>query len=87
MDPLTPREYQVVMLVSRGLSNKEIARQLGISDGTVKLHVHKILKKLGERKRYGIVSLQSYYIREVLESGGSHSSRGRRKRRSKQVAV
>jgi two-component system nitrate/nitrite response regulator NarL len=43
MDPLATREYQVVMLVSRGLSNKEIARQLGISDGTVKLHVHKIL--------------------------------------------
>lgn len=40
MDPLTPRECQVAMLVTRGLSNKEVARQLGVGDGTLKLHVH-----------------------------------------------
>jgi hypothetical protein len=40
MDPLTPRECQVAMLVTRGLSNKEVARQLGVSDGTLKLHAH-----------------------------------------------
>jgi two-component system nitrate/nitrite response regulator NarL len=57
MDELTPREDQVAMLVARGLSNKEIACQLGLSGGTVKLHVHNILLKLGATKRYAIISL------------------------------
>lgn len=52
---LTPREYQVALLVSRGLSNKEVARELGVSDGTVKLHVHNIFQKLGARNRYGLI--------------------------------
>jgi DNA-binding NarL/FixJ family response regulator len=59
MDQLTPREFQVAMLVARGLTNKEIARQLGLSIGTVKLHVHNILRKLGATKRYAIFRLPS----------------------------
>jgi two-component system nitrate/nitrite response regulator NarP len=52
MDQLTPREYQIAMLlVARGSSNKEVARQLGLSEGTVKLHVHKIIQKLGVKNR------------------------------------
>lgn len=43
---LTPRERQVVRLLERGLSNKEIARQLDIKVATVKNHVHNILSKL-----------------------------------------
>jgi DNA-binding NarL/FixJ family response regulator len=57
MDRLTPRQYQVAMLVARGLSNKEVARHLGISDGTVKLHVHGILKKLGVKRRLGVIAM------------------------------
>jgi DNA-binding NarL/FixJ family response regulator len=56
MDQLTPREDQVAMLVARGLSNKEVAHELGVCDGTVKLHVHNIMQKLGVRKRYAIIS-------------------------------
>jgi DNA-binding NarL/FixJ family response regulator len=55
MDQLTPREYQVAMLVARGLSNKEVARQLRISYGTVKLHMHHIMEKLGIKRRYAII--------------------------------
>jgi two-component system nitrate/nitrite response regulator NarL len=43
---LTPRERRVADLVSRGLSNKEVARELGLSQSTVKHHVHSILAKL-----------------------------------------
>jgi DNA-binding NarL/FixJ family response regulator len=44
---LSPREREVALLVARGLSNKEVARELGLSEGTVKAHVHSILQKLG----------------------------------------
>jgi DNA-binding NarL/FixJ family response regulator len=52
---LTPREYQVALLVGRGLSNKEVGRELGVSDGTVKLHVHNIFQKLDARNRYVLI--------------------------------
>jgi DNA-binding CsgD family transcriptional regulator len=48
---LTAREYAVARLVARGLTNREVARKLGLADGTVKIHVHHVLQKLGEKKR------------------------------------
>ena len=51
LNTLSPREREVAMLVARGLANKEIARELGLSLGTVKLHVHSIFLKLGTRSR------------------------------------
>jgi|SRR5271166_323139 len=47
---LSPREREVALLVARGLANKEIARELGLSQGTVKLHVHSIFLKLRAQK-------------------------------------
>ena len=44
---LTEREKEILELIARGLSNKIIAGQLGISEGTVKVHVKHLLKKLG----------------------------------------
>jgi two-component system nitrate/nitrite response regulator NarL len=48
---LTPRERQILRHVAEGKSNKSIARELGISDGTVKLHVKAILRKLNVHSR------------------------------------
>ncbi|MBI1942385.1 MAG: response regulator [Betaproteobacteria bacterium] len=48
---LTPRELEILECVADGLSNKMIARALQITDGTVKLHVKAILRKLGMRSR------------------------------------
>ena len=48
---LTPRQRAVCEALARGLSNKEIARDLGISPATVKDHVHAILRELGLRSR------------------------------------
>jgi two-component system, NarL family, nitrate/nitrite response regulator NarL len=50
-DELTPRESEILGLLAEGQSNKVIARNLGISDGTVKLHVKAILRKLGVHSR------------------------------------
>jgi two-component system nitrate/nitrite response regulator NarL len=48
---LTPREREILAHVAEGQSNKVIARNLGISDGTVKLHVKAVLRKLGLHSR------------------------------------
>ena len=48
---LTQREVEILEHVAKGLSNKMIARALDITDGTVKLHVKAILRKLGMRSR------------------------------------
>ncbi|MEJ2556392.1 MAG: response regulator transcription factor [Anaerolineae bacterium] len=51
VDGLTERELDVLRLVAHGLSNKEIARSLGLSKGTVKVHVSNVLNKLGASSR------------------------------------
>lgn len=48
---LTNREYEILSLIAKGMSNKVIARELNISDGTVKVHVKHLLKKLNLRSR------------------------------------
>jgi len=47
VEPLTERERQILQLIAEGLTNKEIARKLVISVGTVKVHAHNIYGKLG----------------------------------------
>lgn len=48
---LTPREWEVLALLDRDLSNRELAERLGIAIGTVKNHVHSIIQKLGVSDR------------------------------------
>jgi NarL family two-component system response regulator YdfI len=56
-EPLTPREREVLQMISAGLGNKEIAGRLSISDHTVKFHVASILGKLGASSRTEAVSI------------------------------
>lgn len=51
---LTAREQQVLELVEQGSKNKEIAQELGIRPGTVKIHLKHIFEKTGIRGRYGL---------------------------------
>jgi DNA-binding CsgD family transcriptional regulator len=48
---LSPRQQQILQLLSGGMSNKEIARTLGLTAGTVKQHVHALFRKLGVTNR------------------------------------
>jgi HD-GYP domain-containing protein (c-di-GMP phosphodiesterase class II) len=61
-DGLTPREVEILLLVARGASNKEIAEQLVLSEKTVRNHVERTYAKLGVKNRIGA----SLY---ALESG------------------
>jgi DNA-binding NarL/FixJ family response regulator len=56
-DALTPREVEVLTLVAQGLSNKEIAAQLGKATGTIKIHVQNILAKLAASDRTHAVTI------------------------------
>jgi len=63
-DDLTDRELEILRFVARGFSNSEIARALGIAEGTVKNHVSNILSKLGvrDRTRAALVALERELI-------------------------
>jgi DNA-binding NarL/FixJ family response regulator len=54
---LTRREQQLVQMISQGLSNKEIANQLNLSEQTVKNHIHRMLRKLGASDRMSAVEV------------------------------
>jgi two-component system nitrate/nitrite response regulator NarP len=51
LSELTPRERSIATLVARGQTNREIAAELGIGEGTVKIHLHRIFQKLGVSSR------------------------------------
>ncbi|WP_309571443.1 response regulator transcription factor [Deinococcus sp.] len=53
---LTPRERDVLALLAEGLSNKRAARDLGVSESTVKFHVQALYSKLGVQSRAGAVA-------------------------------
>lgn len=55
-DPLTPRESEIATLVAQGLSNREIAEALVISERTAQNHVQHILGKLGYANRAQIAA-------------------------------
>jgi two-component system NarL family response regulator len=54
---LTRRERQLVKMIAQGLSNKEIANHLNLSEQTVKNHIHRILRKLGAADRLSAVEV------------------------------
>ena len=53
---LTTREREIVLLAATGFSNKTIAYELKLSEGTVKVHMHNIFQKLGIRTRSSLIT-------------------------------
>jgi DNA-binding CsgD family transcriptional regulator len=58
-EPLTPRELEVLALLAAGNTTVDIARQLGITPGTVKTHLTSVYKKIGASNR---VQAARYYL-------------------------
>jgi two-component system nitrate/nitrite response regulator NarL len=56
-EPLTTRERQIVLVLSDGVSNREIGRRLRLAEGTVKVHLHNIYQKLGISNRTALAVL------------------------------
>ena len=54
---ITPREYEILTLIAGGLSNREIAERLFVSENTVKTHSSRVFLKLGARRRTQAVQL------------------------------
>jgi two-component system, NarL family, nitrate/nitrite response regulator NarL len=58
---LTEREQEIVLLVAEGLSNKEIARRINLTEGTIKIHLHNIYDKLEVPNRTALTALAITY--------------------------
>ncbi len=65
---LSPRQIDVIQLISKGKSNKQIAYELGLTEGTVKLHVTAILKLLNVYNRTGAV-VEATRLRLIKDNG------------------
>ena len=74
LSDLTPREMEILSHVAVGQSNKLIARELNITDGTVKLHVKAILRKLGVHSRVeaAIIAVEQGLGRKKANDSGNH---------------
>jgi DNA-binding NarL/FixJ family response regulator len=68
---LTCRERQIVLLVAEGLSNKEMCRRLGLSEGTVKIHLHNIYEKVGVNNRTALAAMAVAGREELILSTGN----------------
>ncbi|MBI2098176.1 MAG: response regulator transcription factor [Candidatus Wildermuthbacteria bacterium] len=62
---LTPREAEVLYLVQRGCSNKEIAKELGISEATAHSHVRALMQKIGVHKRIKLAVYAEKHIQRI----------------------
>ena len=65
---LTPREMQILPLIARGMQNKTIAGELGLSEHTVKLHTHNIFSKLKVSNRTGAAG---WYLSQIERSAAA----------------
>jgi len=73
-EALSQRETEVLYMVARGLANKQVARQLGIAESTVKCHVSAILTKLGLPSRTQVALYAARIGLVALENPGTDSN-------------
>jgi two-component system, NarL family, nitrate/nitrite response regulator NarL len=73
--PLTGRERELVTLLAQGLKNKELAYELGITEGTVKVYLSRLFQKVGAKDRFelAIFALKNYYASQTGEPAVARS--------------
>jgi len=74
---LTRREAEIARLVATGLSNKQIARKASLSEGTVKIHLHRAYKKLGIANRSSLAVIVSSGVLPASDGADATTRRGR----------
>ncbi|MGO8972205.1 MAG: response regulator transcription factor [Steroidobacteraceae bacterium] len=72
---LTTREREIVLLAATGLSNKAIAYELKLSEGTVKVHMHNIFQKLGIRTRSGLIIQADLSVQRTADGSAQLADR------------
>lgn len=84
---LTPRESQVVNLLSQGLKNKEIAACLGLAESTIKSYLGHLFRKIGARDRFelAVVGLKNTYCGQAFWDGQNGFVTGRDEDRARPV--
>ena len=75
---LTPRRAQVARLVCRGFSNREIAKKLGVAEGTIKIHLYSIYEKLNVHSRIELANA-------LADRSGSKAKLGWRRKKARAV--
>ena len=74
---LTEREWEILRLIEQGMSNQEIANSLVIEMGTVKNHVHNILRKLDvQSRKHAVIFARQQFARTGVQSGPKAAVRG-----------
>jgi DNA-binding NarL/FixJ family response regulator len=86
---LTPRQNEVLNLLTRGMSNKEVARELHIAEGTSKVHTAALLRALGARNRTEAAFMAAKLVRsnETAARGTRDKPTATKEQRSKQSKV
>jgi two-component system, NarL family, nitrate/nitrite response regulator NarL len=68
---LAPRERQLINLLRKGLRNREIAQELGVTEGTVKVYLHAIFEKLGVASRTELAIRADEFLADSFRKGSS----------------
>ncbi|HEY6662837.1 MAG TPA: response regulator transcription factor [Sphingomicrobium sp.] len=68
---LAPRERELIRHVRQGLRNREIAKELGVTEGTVKVYLHAIFEKLGVKNRTELAIRADEFLAESYSRGGA----------------
>jgi DNA-binding NarL/FixJ family response regulator len=76
VDKLTRRQREVLPLLARGMSNKEIARALKIAEGTTKIHASSVLRVLGVRNRTEVAAVAQNLLRAADNQPTSRNGKG-----------
>jgi two-component system nitrate/nitrite response regulator NarP len=74
-ETLAPRERQLIGFVRRGLRNREIAEQLGVTEGTVKVYMHAIFEKLGVSTRTELAIRADEFLAAAADTPATGSRR------------